>query len=281
MSLSPNHVIAGAQRPSARTANLPRLLIAGATGVLGNAVVRRLVGMHRARHTDVLATMPMHQGMRHVKLHVVPAAEPGRDDFSRWPRLPADIAVVMFDPPRMFYGREKALWTPQPEQLPALGAWLASCGIHSLAVVLPHAQGSLPESLKSGLANLDEHALAALPIDRLILVRSAQKPARAAHRHHLDRLAGWMLGVTRFMVPASEQPVRAARVAELVDLALHELPRGSHILAPGLVWQAAQGDSLHMRRLLRRHAAGGPEQQADSLPPADAATPGSPHRPRP
>ncbi|MCW5628714.1 MAG: hypothetical protein KIT47_07625 [Rhodoferax sp.] len=273
MSLSPEHVLAGAQRPSARTADRPRLLIAGATGVLGNAVVRRLVGMHRARHTDVLATMPMHQGMRHVDLHVVPPAEPGHDDFSRWPRLTADIAVVMFDPPRMFYGREKALWTPRPDQLPALGAWLANCGIHTLAVVLPHAQGSLPESLKSGLANLDEHALAALPIDRLILVRSARKPARAAHRQPLDRLAGWMLGVTRFMVPASEQPVRAARVAELVDLALHELPRGSHVLAPALVWQAAQGDSLHMRRLLRRHAAGNTGPQAGAPAPATPARP--------
>ena len=281
MSFSAEQALAGAQRPSARVADLPRFLIAGATGVLGNAVVRRLVGMHRARHTDVLATMAMHQGIRHVSTHVVPDSEPGRDDFSRWPLLPSDIAVVMFDPPRLFYGREKALWTPRPEQLPALGAWLATCGVHTLAVVLPHAQGSLPESLKSGLANLDEHALAALPIDRLILVRSAQKPARVAHRHHLDRLAGWMLGVTRFMVPPSEQPVRAARVAELVDLALHELPRGSHVFAPGLVWQAAQGDTQHMRRLLRRHAAGGLDLPTGATDPADPGAPASRAQPEP
>jgi len=64
-----------------------------------------------------------------------------------------------------------------------------------------------------------------------------------------------MWGFTRTMVPSFEQPARANRVAELVDLALHELPRGSHVLAPALVWQAAQGDALQMRRLLRRRAA--------------------------
>jgi len=63
-----------------------------------------------------------------------------------------------------------------------------------------------------------------------------------------------MWGFTRTMVPSFEQPARANRVAELVDLALHELPRGSHVLAPALVWQAAQGDALQMRRLLRRHS---------------------------
>lgn len=256
MPLAAEQALAAANRPSVRTAALPRFLIAGATGLLGNAVVRRLVGMQRARHTDVLARMPMRQGIRHVETVCVPPAQPGNEDFTRWPLLPADIAVVMFDPPRMFYEREKALWTPRPEQLPALGAWLAACGVHSLAIVLPHAQGSLPESLKHGLANLDEHALAALPIERLILVRSAVKPARVAQRHHLQRLAHWMLGVTRYMVPQSEQPVRAARIAELVDLALRELPRGNHVLAPSLVWQAAQGDALHMRRMLRRHMAG-------------------------
>ena len=180
MPISAEQALAATLRPSA----LPRFLIAGATGVLGNAVVRRLVGMHRARHTDVLATMPMRQGIRHVGSHVVPPARPEGDDFSTWSLLAADIAIVMFDPPRMFYGREKALWTPTPHQLPALGAWLADCGIHTLAVVLPHAQGTLPDSLKHGLANLDEQALAALPIERLILVRSPQKPARVTQRNH-------------------------------------------------------------------------------------------------
>ncbi len=231
--------------------------IAGATGVLGNAVLRRLVGMQRVSHAQVLATLPMGQGMRHVSAHVVPIHADRTDssntsaDFAHWPRVQADMAVVMFDPPRMFYGRERALWTPAPQQLPALCGWIKSCGVHMLAIVLPHAQGTLPESLKRGLASMDEHALAALGFDRLLIVRTAQKPGAIQHNHFLDKTAAWMLGIFSYMVPSSEQPVRATKVAQFVDLALHSLPSGTHVAAPELVWQAAQGDATNMQRVLR------------------------------
>ena len=31
-----------------------------------------------------------------------------------------DVGLIMFEPPRPFYQRERALWTPQPEQLLAV-----------------------------------------------------------------------------------------------------------------------------------------------------------------
>ena len=51
-----------------------------------------------------------------------------------------------------------------------------------------------------------------------------------------------MLSISRYMVPSSEQPVRASKVAEFVDVALRFAPPGVHIAAPELVWQAAQGE---------------------------------------
>ena len=51
------------------------------------------------------------------------------------------------------------------------------------------------------------------------------------------------------MVPSSEQPVRAAKVAELVEVALQLAAPGIHIAAPELVWRAAQGD---LRETARR-----------------------------
>jgi hypothetical protein len=51
-----------------------------------------------------------------------------------------------------------------------------------------------------------------------------------------------MLGVFKYMVPSSEQPVRSAKVAEFVAHALRIAPPGIHIAAPETVWQAAQGD---------------------------------------
>lgn len=216
---------------------VPRLIMAGAAGALGNEVLRRLAGLRRFGSVQVLAREPITQGLRGVAVNVVAGDSP-----DAWPASAADTGVILFDPPRMFYERERALWTPRPEQLPQLARWMRRSGVTTLAVVLPHAQGRLPEALKRGLASLDEQAVAALGFERLLVVRSAQKPGAAAERALLPRLAHWMLSISRFMVPSSEQPVRAAKVAELVAVALELAPPGIHIAAPELVWRAAQGE---------------------------------------
>ncbi len=221
----------------------PTLLIAGATGALGNEVLRRLVGLERFESTQVLAREPVRAGLRGVALTVVASDSP-----AQWPPAPAHVGVILFDPPRLFYQRERALWTPRPEQLPALAQWMRRSGVETLAIVLPHAQGRLPEALKRGLASLDEQAVAALGFDRLLLIRSAQKPGAATAAGTLSAVAHWMISIARLMVPSSEQPVRAAKVAELVALALQLAPPGIHIAAPELVWRAAQGEMLATAR---------------------------------
>lgn len=219
------------------------LLIAGATGVLGNEVLRRLAGGGTFSGTQVLAREPITDGLRGVRSTLVPSDAP-----AEWPLAPADVAVVLFDPPRMFYQRERALWTPRPEQLVALARWLRASGVRTLAIVLPHAPGRLPEALKRGLASLDEQAVAALGFERLLIVRSAQKPGEARGANAPTRLAHWMLGILKYMVPSSEQPVRAAKVAELVAAALRLAPAGIHVAPPELVWQAAQQDVAAVAR---------------------------------
>lgn len=238
MHITPSQALAAAQRPLVKPPKQPDLLIAGATGVLGNAVLRRLVGVHRYAHTRVLAREPIAQGMRQVSLQEVSG------DIAQWPiSACCDVAVVMFEPPRMYYERERALWTPEPAQLTALAAWLYACGARTLAVVLPHAQGTLPESLKRGLASLDEQALAALGFERLLILRSAEKPAALRHKHPLDRLAQWMLGIFKFMVPTQEQPVRPTKIAEMVDALLQTAPNGISVISPQEMWQLAQSNS--------------------------------------
>ena len=221
----------------------PRLLIAGATGVLGNEVLRRLAGSSAFAFTQVLAREPITEGLRNVRTLLVPAGTPGE-----WPLAQADVGVVLFDPPRMFYQRERALWTPAPEQLVDLARWLRASGVRTLAIVLPHAPGRLPQALKRGLANLDEQAVAALGFERLLILRSAQKPGEVRHANAGARLAHWMLGVLKYMVPSSEQPVRAARVAELLAVTLRLAPPGIHVAPPELVWQAAQQETAAVVR---------------------------------
>jgi hypothetical protein len=246
MPVEPLQVLHAASRgnPSAAA---PRLLIAGATGVLGNEVLRRLAGSSLFGQTQVLAGEPITAGLRGVHAVVVPACEP-----ADWPLAAAEVGVVMFDPPRLFYDRERALWTPRPDQLLPLARWLHASGVRTLAVVLPHAPGRLPEALKRGLANLDEQAVAALGFERVLLLRSARATPPAEGLSRPQRLARWMLSVLKYMVPSSEQPVRAAKVAELLAVALRLAPPGTHVAAPEVVWQAAQGpmDAVARRWLL-------------------------------
>ena len=50
--------------------------------------------------------------MRGVATTVVASDTP-----SDWLPSPAETGVILFDPPRLFYDRERALWTPRPDQL--------------------------------------------------------------------------------------------------------------------------------------------------------------------
>lgn len=242
MSLSPLQALGAINRPVASNApSTPHreLLIVGATGALGHAALHRLVGLHRFAHTRVLAREPMQRALHSVSLQVVTGAA------QQWPLQPADVAIVMFDPPRSAHGRERALYAPTPQELPALAAWLRRCGVRTLAVVLPHAQGTLPDALKRGLANLDEQQIAALDFETLLILRSARKPGAAQKEPVLKRLASAMLGIMAYMVPSQEQPVRASRTARLLDVALAMVQResihGVHVASPEIVWQASQG----------------------------------------
>lgn len=237
MSVTPIQALQAASRPPPAASGGPVLLVAGATGTLGNEVLRRLAGTQRFHRSLVLAREPFTDGLRGVAM--LQAGTAGPDE---WPLVAAHAGVIMFDPPRLFHDRERALWTPQPADLAAVAAWMRRCGASTLAVVLPHAQGRLPEALKRGLAGLDEQAVAALGFERVIFVRSAQRPGQQAGLNFLQRTARWMLSVFQYMVPSSEQPVRAVKVAEFVDVALQLAPPGIHVAAPELVWRAAQQD---------------------------------------
>ncbi len=225
--------------PAAHSAR-PRLLVAGATGVLGNEVVRRLIGSGRFAHAGVMATHLMSTGMPAVGIVQVDGQAP--DD---WPTLPAPFhtGVVMFEPPRLHHDRERSLYTPQPADLPAIAKWMRRCGVQTLVVIVPHDSGRLPEALKRGLANLDEHAVAVLGFERLLLVRSARKTGSIRPSGFLPRTAAWMLSTLAYMIPASEQPVRPAKLAEFVDEALQALPAGTHVASPELLWQANQSSA--------------------------------------
>lgn len=239
MSIQTTTALRAAWQAAPRSASSqPRLIVAGATGVLGAEVLRRLAGSGRFAHSHVLAREPMTTSALQVSMVEVAG------DLQAWPAVTAQVGVVMFEPPRLYYERERALFTPEPRQLLVLAQWLRRCGVHTLVVVLPHAQGRLPDAVKRGLANLDEQALAALGFERLLLVRAAQKMPETSASGFLNKTAAWMLSTLSYMIPATEQPVRPSKLAEFIDIAIHLLPVGTHVASPELLWQAAdRGDT--------------------------------------
>lgn len=236
MRLEPGDVLQAANRPiGSPSARGPHVLLAGATGALGEAMVTRLASSSAVRRLSVLVREPMVMGLRRVHdLQLI------GDDPANWPIDPADEGWILMDPPRLFHGREKAMLAVQPTELRPIASWMRRCGVRRLVVVLPHQQGRLPEAIKRGLATLDEQAVAAMGFDTVLLMRSAQPGPRAsAAGGFLHRLAAGMLGVLHYLVPSNQKPVRAEGVARVAACALEMAPPGIHVAAPELVWAAA------------------------------------------
>lgn len=224
-----------AAAPAPTTAKLP-VLVAGARGALGSAVVERLLGRGVWGEVRVLVTQPFAstaRGLRMVLREELAACQAGR---------PATLALVVFDQPRRAHGREDAIYAPAPQELAGLAAQWHASGVRDLVVVMSHASGSMPAALAAGLASLDEQAVAAIGFERVAILRPAAPPHASSSRG-LQRLADVVLAQLRIMVPQTLQPVRARHVARLAaevasQLAAH--PPGTRVLAPQRVWQAAQ-----------------------------------------
>jgi len=215
-----------------------RVLVVGGAGALGSAVLEQVLASGAFAQTAVLVTQTLGTALR--GLVAVPEAALTQVSTD-------DTAVVVFDRPRHANGREQAFARPQPQDLPALAAALRARGVRSLLVVMPHASASLPEALKHGLANLDEHAVAALGFERLMFVRSAQPAAASRSPHPLQGVADWVLSQLQLMVPQRDRPVRAQKVAQFVaQMAVHlgEMPAGTRVVPPEVVWHAAQVDDV-------------------------------------
>src|SRR5882672_2933500 len=146
-------------------------LLAGGGGALGSAVLEALLGARHHAHVRVLVTRVLGTAMAGLEPMLIEdlASAPARADT----RPIADTALIVFDRERHANGRELAFLKPAPDALHALAGRLHARGVRRLIVVMPHAPAQLPDALKLGLANLDEHTVAALGFEHLVFVRPA------------------------------------------------------------------------------------------------------------
>lgn len=241
------HALRGGLAPEATATaqGTRRVLLLGAGGPLGSAVLEHVLGSSAWAGVATLVTRPMSVAMRGLEAWPVAAGALGAAPQLPW--MP-DTAVLVFDRERGGRhgrpGREAALWRPDPATLTALGQWLRAAGVRQLLVVLPHAPGLLPQALRAGLATLDEAALAALGFEHLVFVRPARQGGpEAATGTALQRLGLNLLRQMQWMVPQRQQALRPARVAAFVAAlarALPGVPPGTRVVSPELVWDWAQ-----------------------------------------
>jgi hypothetical protein len=235
--LTPDQALGAAVRPAPRPTppTAPRrVLVIGGGGVLGSAVVERLLGSGRFAHVGVWTVAPLQAAMRRLE----PVLETG------WPAFGPDTALVVFDRERHANGRDAAFGRPDPAALPALAARLHALGVRTLVLVVPHAPGLLPQALKAGLASMDEQAVAAAGFEHLVFMRPAQRAGGDGPAPSLPaRLARGLLSQLHWLVPQRDQPVRSAtvaRVAARLAAMLPVSPPGARVMPPELLWAAAQ-----------------------------------------
>ena len=89
MSLDPLQALQAANRAVSpiHGANAGTLLIAGATGALGQELLRKLAGRHRFAHARVLSREPIRDGLRGVETYLSPDLP-----IAQWPLTSADTA---------------------------------------------------------------------------------------------------------------------------------------------------------------------------------------------
>lgn len=225
MALDPTGALQAAAAPSppARVPRVAPLLLVGGAGLLGGELLTQAL----ARGPVQVATVaPLRVAMR--GLEAVPL--PARGAMLGPAGLPplARHAAIVFDRARGVQGREDAFFLPETQQLVGLATWLRASGVHTLAVVQPHAPALLPAALRHGLTTLDEQAVAALGFERLLLVRPTQYAGAAPDAGRSARFMRWWWSQLALMLPASERPLRAVHVAAFVLEALAQWPRGEH-----------------------------------------------------
>ena len=88
----------------------------------------------------------------------------------------------------------------------------------------------------------------------LLLLRSARKPDAMRGLSRPQRFAHFMLSVFKYMIPSSEQPVRASRVAELLPEPLTLVPDDQDPGAVAMIfadWQSCGDDLSELRSWAR------------------------------
>ena len=235
-----SHAMKGALRAAPASASGWReVLVLGAGGALGSALLAELLGGGGFRRVHALVEGPLASAVRGFEPWPRARLEQARPEAP--PGL--DTACLVFERARHSNGRDEAFTAPAPDALVHWARGLRAAGVARLLVVVPHAPSMLPGALKGGFADEAERVTATLGFEHLLILRPAQAGDVVQGGPWIERVARLWLSQLRYMVPQREQPVRAVKLAALVATLARLLPEaaaGTRVVPPELLWEAAR-----------------------------------------
>jgi uncharacterized protein YbjT (DUF2867 family) len=211
------------------TLALRRVLLAGATGLVGQAILRALLLDTTVGTVHVLARRPL--GASHPKLttHVV--------DFSALPILPGiDEMYLALGTTIKVAGSQAAFRAVDLDANLAVAQAAFKAGAKRLGVVSAMGADSGSRVFYNRVKGELEEAIAALGFDGVVIARPSLllgdraalgQPMRAG-----ERIGAVVAGMLRPLIPADYRPIRAADVAHAL-LAHVPRTRGEIILRSG------------------------------------------------
>ncbi|WP_439606227.1 hypothetical protein [Hydrogenophaga sp.] len=154
----------------------PRVVVAGAGGKAGSAVLREWLASTRDARVTVLTT-------RHF-LRMPSGLSDAVVDATAWHTSmpPADHAVILFGAARR--EREAVFWQPARADLVPLAAALRARGARTLDLVLPDG---------AGLSRAERERLRRLTYERVTEIRPGLAPLLPARHRWPERLAAWLI----------------------------------------------------------------------------------------
>lgn len=239
MSIDPTAALHASVRPTSSGGTVRRLLVAGAVGRLGEALLNE--SLARGGYDEVVAladgAATMSLGVRGLVLAPLDALPP-LDDVCIAQTMDPDAPGA-----RSFHGRDAPFALVEPAAMARIATAASRAGARRLLVVHPLSAWQQMSGLHLGLTGDAELELARLPFDGVTVVRpvaTASTPGGGL----VQRVAGVYLSLQMLMLPRSLPTLTSAQVARVAVDLLGEPAPGVRILGAAQIearWLEASG----------------------------------------
>ena len=232
------------QDPLGLTTSGSSLLLAGASGLVGQAVVAQWVARSVARSVPQSAAPSVEQSRGPGTLHLLVRRAlpvPGEHcrvhvlDFTALPALPpAEAALCALGTTVKTAGSQAAFRAVDFDAVWSFAQAAKAAGVQRLAVVSALGADPRSASFYNSVKGEMEAAVAALDFETLLIARpsllTGNRAALGQPERRLEHLAMQLSAPLSFLVPAAWRPIAAETVARALLRGLAQARPGVHIL---------------------------------------------------